>query len=65
MRRARTRHVRAVWRAVRVCVRGAFRRVEAAECARGRVIAQHFSKRCATTRSDACFAVSARRNVPR
>eukprot|EP00974_Lingulodinium_polyedra_P035235 3383882-Lingulodinium_polyedra.AAC.1 len=48
-----------------VCVRGAVRRAEAANRALHRIVAQHFSKRSATMRSNARLAVSARRNPPR
>eukprot|EP00974_Lingulodinium_polyedra_P043976 4221850-Lingulodinium_polyedra.AAC.1 len=58
---ARARHARAIsWCARGACVRGAFRRVEAANRASDRIVAQRFSKHCAKVRSNAHFAVAAR-----
>eukprot|EP00974_Lingulodinium_polyedra_P024342 2357639-Lingulodinium_polyedra.AAC.1 len=43
------------------CVRGAFRRAKAAECAYDRIVAHRFAKRCAAMWSCARFAVAAAR----
>eukprot|EP00974_Lingulodinium_polyedra_P127975 11204259-Lingulodinium_polyedra.AAC.1 len=53
------------WRARGVYARGAFRRAEASNGAYDRIAAQRFEKRCATMRSKARVAASARRNAPR